>query len=89
MRGHRPHHPHQGASGPRSGRTVPTTLPLTNGVTAGLVQVCVQELQHQCPLLTSRIQEGAFTPMEVPTLPIHTPGDTTHKGAHEQWWHGF
>ena len=89
MRGHRPHHPHQGASGPRSGRTVPTILPLTNGVTAGLVQVCVQELQHQCPLLTSRIQEGAFTPMEVPTLPIHTPGDTTDTGEHEQWWHGY
>ena len=49
----------------------------------------MQELQHQCPLLTSRIQEGAFTPMEVPTLPIHTPGDTTHTGEHEQWWHGY
>ena len=67
----------------------PLPSPLTNGVTAGLVQVCVQELQHQCPLLTSRIQEGAFTPMEVPTLPIHTPGDTTHTGEHEQWWHGY
>ena len=41
----------------------------------------MQELQHQCPLLTSRIQEGAFTPMEVPTLPIHSPGDTAHTGG--------
>ena len=49
--------------------------------------MCVQELQHQCPLLTSRIQEGAFTPMEVPTLPIHTPGDTNHTGG--QWWHRY
>ena len=51
------------------------------------MQVCVQELQHQCPLLTSRIQEGAFTPMEVPTLPIHSPGDTTGTGG--QWWHRY
>ena len=41
---------------------------------SGLVQITLQELQHSCPLLTSRIvREGGrevFTPMEVPTLPI-------------------
>ena len=40
----------------------------------GLVQITLQEMQHSCPLLTSRIvREGGrevFRPMEVPTLPI-------------------
>ena len=40
----------------------------------GLVQITLQEMQHACPLLTSRIvREGGravFRPMEVPTLPI-------------------
>ncbi len=39
-----------------------------------MVQITLQELQHSCPLLTSRIvREGGrevFRPMEVPTLPI-------------------
>ena len=43
-------------------------------ITSGLVQITLQELQHSCPLLTSRIvREGGrevFRPMEVPTLPI-------------------
>ena len=41
---------------------------------AGLVQITLQELQHSCPLLTSRIvKEGGrdvFRPMEVPSLPV-------------------
>ena len=41
---------------------------------SGLVQITLQEMQHSCPLLTSRIvREGGrevFRPMEVPTLPI-------------------
>ena len=38
------------------------------------MQITLQELQHSCPLLTSRIvKEGGrdvFRPMEVPSLPV-------------------
>jgi len=50
--------------------TIHTRAPLD----IGIVQITLQELQHQYPLLTSRISKHAskdmFSPMELPILPL-------------------